>query len=65
MFTGDWQRASATWAGLLEARQNYQKVMDYDPGSRHAKDAARALKDPEIANAKAAPAAPPLNLQPQ
>ena len=50
---------------LAEARQNYQKVMDYDPGSRHAKDAARALKDPEIANAKAAPAAPPLNLQPQ
>jgi tetratricopeptide (TPR) repeat protein len=50
---------------LAEARQNYQKVMDYDPGSRHAKEAAKALKDPEIANAKAAPAAPSLNSQPQ
>lgn len=50
---------------LAEARENYQKVMDYDPGSRHAKDAAKALKDPEIANAKAAPAVQPVNSPPQ
>jgi tetratricopeptide (TPR) repeat protein len=50
---------------FAEARQNYQKVMDYDPGSRHAKDAGKALKDPEIANAKAAPAAQPATAQPQ
>ena len=37
------------------ARANYQKVVDYDPDSRHGKDARRALKDPEIANAKAKP----------
>jgi tetratricopeptide (TPR) repeat protein len=36
-----------------DARTNYQKVMEYDPGSRHAKDAAKALKEPELANAKA------------
>lgn len=34
------------------ARDNYQKVMEYDPGSRHAKDAKKLLKDPELANAK-------------
>jgi tetratricopeptide (TPR) repeat protein len=38
---------------LAEARANYQKVVDYDPDSRHGKDARKALKDPEIANAKA------------
>lgn len=37
-----------------EARSNYLKVMVYDPGSRHAKDAEKALRDPEIADAKAA-----------
>jgi len=46
-----------------DARANYQKVMDYDPGSRHAKEARKALQDPAIANAKppqpAAPAASP------
>ena len=39
---------------FAEARENYLKVMEYDPGSRHAKDAKKALKDPELANAKAA-----------
>lgn len=34
------------------ARANYLKVMEYDPGSHHAKDARKALRDPEIANAK-------------
>jgi len=48
---------------FAEARANYQKVMDYDPGSRHAKEARKALEDPAIANAKpsqaAQPSAPP------
>jgi Flp pilus assembly protein TadD len=42
---------------FADARANYQKVMEYDPGSHHAKDARKALDDPEIANAKAAQAA--------
>ncbi len=36
------------------ARENYLKVMEYDPGSHHAKDAKKELRDPEIANAKPA-----------
>ncbi len=39
---------------FADARANYQKVVNYDPDSRHGKDARKALKDPEIANAKAA-----------
>lgn len=35
-----------------QARQNYLKVMEYDPGSHHAREAEKALKNPEIANAK-------------
>ncbi len=38
---------------LAEARSYYQKVVDYDPDSKHGKEARKALKDPEIANAKA------------
>ncbi len=37
---------------FAEARANYQKVMEYDPGSHHAKEARKALEDPAIANAK-------------
>ena len=37
---------------FADARANYQKVMDYDPGSRHAKEARKALQDPDFANAK-------------
>ncbi len=37
---------------FTDARANYLKVREYDPGSRHAKDAAKALEDPEIANVK-------------
>jgi hypothetical protein len=37
---------------FADARANYKKVMDYDPDSRHAKDARKALEDPAIANAK-------------
>lgn len=35
------------------ARSNYQKVVDYDPDSKHGKEAKRLLKTPEIQNAKA------------
>lgn len=38
---------------FAEARSYYEKVVDYDPDSKHGKDARKALKDPEIANAKA------------
>lgn len=38
---------------LAGAKTNYQKVLDYDPDSRHAKEAAKILKSPEMANAKA------------
>ncbi len=45
---------------FADARANYLKVMEYDPDSHHAKEARKALEDPEIANAKATvPAAPP------
>lgn len=37
---------------FANARANYKKVMEYDPGSRHAKEAGKVLQDPEIANAK-------------
>ena len=43
---------------LAAARAYYEKVVDYDPGSHHAKDAAKALKDPDLANAKAASPTP-------
>jgi tetratricopeptide (TPR) repeat protein len=44
---------------FAEARTYYQKVLDYDPDGPHGKAARKALKDPEIANAKvAAPPAP-------
>jgi hypothetical protein len=42
---------------LAEARSYYQKVAEYDPDSKHGKEAIKALKDPEIANAKAVPPA--------
>jgi len=47
---------------FADARGNYQKVVEYDPGSHHAKEASKALKEPEIANA-AASAAPPVTGQ--
>jgi hypothetical protein len=40
---------------LAEARGYYQKVAEYDPDSKHGKEAIKALKEPEIANAKATP----------
>lgn len=38
---------------FADARANYQKVVEYDPDSRHGKEARKALNDPEIENAKA------------
>jgi tetratricopeptide (TPR) repeat protein len=35
-----------------DARKNYQKVVGYDPDSRHGKEARKHLEDPEIAKAK-------------
>jgi tetratricopeptide (TPR) repeat protein len=43
---------------FADARTHYQTVLVYDPDSKHGKDARKALKDPEIANAKAVAAAP-------
>jgi tetratricopeptide (TPR) repeat protein len=43
---------------FADARANYLKVMEYDPGSHHAKDARKILEDPEIANAKPQAPAP-------
>ena len=43
---------------LAGARVDYQRVVDYDPDSRHGKEAKKLLENPEIANAKAASAAP-------
>jgi len=49
-----WGLAQADYhtGNFADARANYQKVMDYDPGSRHAKEARKALQDPAVANAK-------------
>jgi Tetratricopeptide repeat len=44
---------------FAEARTYYQKVAEYDPDSKHGQEAMKALKEPEIANAKAAAPAPP------
>jgi hypothetical protein len=38
---------------FANAKANYQKVMEYDPDSRHAKEAKKLLKEPELANAPA------------
>jgi len=43
---------------FADARAHYQKVVDYDPDSRHGKDARKALKDPEIVNAQNAAHSP-------
>ena len=44
---------------FAQARAYYQKVLDYDPDGPHGKGARKALKEPEIANAKSvAPPAP-------
>lgn len=37
-----------------DARASYLKVVNYDPDSKHGKDARKLLKEPELANARAA-----------
>jgi len=44
---------------LANAKANYSKVVEYDPDSRHGKEARKALKDPELANAPTASVARP------
>jgi Tfp pilus assembly protein PilF len=39
---------------FADARAHYRVVVEYDPDSKHGREALKALKDPEIANAKAA-----------
>lgn len=39
---------------FAKAKANYLKVIEYDPDSKHSKDAKKILKQPEIANARAA-----------
>jgi tetratricopeptide (TPR) repeat protein len=43
---------------FADARANYQKVVEYDPDSRHGKEARKALKEPEIAKGKNATMSP-------
>jgi hypothetical protein len=43
---------------FADARTHYQTVLVYYPDSKHGKDARKALKDPEIANAKAVATTP-------
>ncbi|HEY1647905.1 MAG TPA: tetratricopeptide repeat protein [Terracidiphilus sp.] len=48
-----------------DARANYLKVIEYDPDSKHAKEAKKALEEPELANAKASAAQQPAAQTPQ
>jgi tetratricopeptide (TPR) repeat protein len=47
------QRHMGQFAG---AKANYEKVMEYDPDSKHAKEAKKLLNSPELAKATAAAA---------
>jgi len=42
----------------VNAKANYQKLIDYDPTNKHAKEAKKLLKEPELANAQPAPTHP-------
>ena len=44
---------------FASAKANYQKVMEYDPDSKHGKEAKKLLKDPELARAPAVSAIHP------
>jgi tetratricopeptide (TPR) repeat protein len=48
-----------------EARSHYQQVLDYDPDGPHGKQARKALKDPELANAQKPSSAPATATPPQ
>jgi hypothetical protein len=42
-----------------EAKAHYQKVIEYDPDSKHGKEAKKILKEPEMANAPAVSSSAP------
>jgi Tetratricopeptide repeat len=44
---------------FTEARASYEKLVEYDPDSKHGKEARKLLKDPELANAPTAAKAKP------
>jgi Tetratricopeptide repeat len=44
---------------FTEARASYEKLVEYDPDSRRAKEAKKILKEPELANAPTASASKP------
>ncbi len=50
---------------LASAKANYVKVTEYDPDSKHGKEARKILKDPEMTNAKAVSASASTAPQPQ
>lgn len=41
---------------FADARKNYEWVAEYDPDSKHGKEAQKTLKEPDLANAVAVPA---------
>jgi tetratricopeptide (TPR) repeat protein len=43
---------------FADAKKNYLKVMEYDPDSKHSKEAKKILKEPEMETAKAVSANP-------
>jgi tetratricopeptide (TPR) repeat protein len=43
----------------FNAKANYLKVTEYDPDSKHGKEAKKLLKEPEVANAKAVSSSAP------
>lgn len=48
---------------FADARSYYQRVVDYDPDSRHGKEARKALKDPQVAGAQSAAKSQPTQQQ--
>jgi tetratricopeptide (TPR) repeat protein len=56
------QRHTGDYGG---AKANYLKVMEYDPDSKHGKEAKKILKEPEMESAKALGANPAPQPQPQ
>ncbi len=44
---------------FTEARASYEKLVEYDPDSKHAKEAKKILKGPELANAPTTSSAKP------
>jgi hypothetical protein len=44
---------------FAEAKASYGKLIEYDPDSKHGKDAQKLMKDPQLANAPTASAAKP------